>query len=92
MLQDVTVVARHFDIATANGFGFGVAQVTIATVNGGYGLTQLHVQRYVRERYFCQHARSCQRYGHALGNRRRRRGGTLKTAQTPVGLPGQHLA
>jgi hypothetical protein len=37
MLQDVTVVARHF--ATANGFGFGVAQVTIATVNGGCGLT-----------------------------------------------------
>jgi uncharacterized protein (TIGR03437 family) len=40
MLQDVTVVARHFGIATANGFGFGVAQVTIATVNGGYGLTR----------------------------------------------------
>jgi uncharacterized protein (TIGR03437 family) len=38
--QNVTVVARHFGIATANGGGTGVAQATIANVNGGYSLSR----------------------------------------------------
>jgi uncharacterized protein (TIGR03437 family) len=38
--QNVTVVARHFGIATANGVGSGVAQATIANVNGGLALTR----------------------------------------------------
>lgn len=38
--QNVTVVARHFGIATANGAGVGVAQATIADVNKGYSLTR----------------------------------------------------
>ena len=38
--QNVTVVARHFGIAAANAIGTGVAQATIANVNGGYSLTR----------------------------------------------------
>jgi len=38
--QNATVVARHFGIATANGAGTGVAQATIANVNGGYSLSR----------------------------------------------------
>lgn len=38
--QNVTVVQRHFGIATANGAGTGVAQATIANVNGGYSLSR----------------------------------------------------
>ncbi len=38
--QNVTVVARHFGIATSNGVGTGIAQATIANVNGGYSLTR----------------------------------------------------
>jgi uncharacterized protein (TIGR03437 family) len=38
--QNVTVVARHFGIATANGAGTGVAQATDANVNGGYSLSR----------------------------------------------------
>ena len=38
--QNVTVVARHFGIATANGAGTGVAQATMANVNGGYSLSR----------------------------------------------------
>jgi uncharacterized protein (TIGR03437 family) len=38
--QNVTVVARHFGIATANGIGSGLAQADIANVNGGYSLTR----------------------------------------------------
>ena len=38
--QNVTVVARHFGIATANGAGTGVAQATIANVNQGYSLSR----------------------------------------------------
>lgn len=38
--QNVTVVSRHFGIATANGAGTGVAQATIANVNGGYSLSR----------------------------------------------------
>lgn len=38
--QNVTVVAHHFGIATANGVGTGVAQATIANVNGGYSLSR----------------------------------------------------
>ena len=38
--QNVTVVAHHFGIATANGAGTGVAQATDANVNGGYSLSR----------------------------------------------------
>src|SRR5579871_3025034 len=34
--MNVTVVARAFDIATANSIGTGTAQATIGNVNGGY--------------------------------------------------------
>ena len=38
--QNVTVVARHFGIATSNGVGTGVAQATIAEVNGGFSISR----------------------------------------------------
>jgi len=38
--QNVTVVARHFGIATANGVGTGVAQATDANVNGGFSISR----------------------------------------------------
>ena len=38
--QNVTVVARHFGIATANGIGTGVVQSTDASVNQGFSLTR----------------------------------------------------
>ena len=38
--QNVTVVARDFNIATANGIGTGTAQASIANVNAGYSLTR----------------------------------------------------
>jgi uncharacterized protein (TIGR03437 family) len=38
--QNVTVVARSFGIATANGYGSSTAQATIANINGGLSLTR----------------------------------------------------
>jgi len=38
--QNVTVVARHFGIATSNGVGTGVAQATIAEVNQGFSISR----------------------------------------------------
>jgi uncharacterized protein (TIGR03437 family) len=38
--QNVTVVAHHFGIATANGAGTGVAQATDNNVNGGFSLSR----------------------------------------------------
>ncbi|HSP69443.1 MAG TPA: hypothetical protein VLN48_17075 [Bryobacteraceae bacterium] len=38
--QNVTVVARHFGIATSNGVGTGVAQATIANVNQGFSISR----------------------------------------------------
>jgi len=38
--QNVLVVARHFGIATSNGVGTGVAQATIAEVNGGFSISR----------------------------------------------------
>ena len=38
--QNVTVVAHHFGIATSNGVGTGVAQATIAEVNGGFSISR----------------------------------------------------
>jgi uncharacterized protein (TIGR03437 family) len=38
--QNVTVVARSFGIATANGAGSGTAQATIGNVNGGFSLAR----------------------------------------------------
>jgi uncharacterized protein (TIGR03437 family) len=40
--QNVTVVARSFGIAAANGYGTGTAQATIGNVNGGISLTRFN--------------------------------------------------
>jgi len=38
--QNVTIVARDFNIATANGIGTGTAQATIGNVNAGFSLSR----------------------------------------------------